>query len=131
MASPCDSRRSKAAFACGDDSHALLFRGHTQASVSRSVRRRSSHVLQRTGGSGESDHRSVEHRKTLAVQRLRTDLDLTGLSISSQDIKELLKVDDAVWEAETADIREHLKKFGNRLPARLNKQFAQLRERLD
>jgi phosphoenolpyruvate carboxykinase (GTP) len=58
------------------------------------------------------------------------ELDLTGLSIPSGDLAELMKVDAAAWKAELPDIENHFKQFGDRLPARLSAQLKALRERL-
>ena len=58
------------------------------------------------------------------------DLDMKGLSISAQDIKDLLKVDIDAWRAEIPDIEKHFAQFGDRLPDRLKKQFDELKKRL-
>ncbi len=58
------------------------------------------------------------------------DLDLKGVPISAQDIKDLLKVDVDVWRAEIPDIEKHFAQFGDRLPDRLKKQFEALKSRL-
>ena len=58
------------------------------------------------------------------------DLDLTGLAISTADLKELFRVDPSAWKAEAADIERHFGQFGDRLPARLRKQLDELRRRL-
>jgi len=58
------------------------------------------------------------------------DLDLSGLSISTQDIKELLNVDTVVWKEEIPDIDEHFKQFGDRLPERIKQQLSAFKERL-
>ena len=58
------------------------------------------------------------------------DLDLRGLSISSQDIKELLNVDTDVWKEEILDIDEYFKQFGDRLPERIKQQLNAFKERL-
>jgi phosphoenolpyruvate carboxykinase (GTP) len=58
------------------------------------------------------------------------DLDMKGLSISTQDIKDLLKVDMDAWRAEIPDIEKHFAQFGDRLPDRLKKQFEALKSRL-
>jgi len=58
------------------------------------------------------------------------DLDMKGLSISTQDIKDLLKVDMDAWKAEIPDIEKHFAQFGERLPDRLKKQFEALKSRL-
>jgi phosphoenolpyruvate carboxykinase (GTP) len=59
------------------------------------------------------------------------DLDMKGLSISAQDIKDLLKVDMDAWRAEIPDIEKHFAQFGDRLPDRLKKQFEALKARLE
>ena len=58
------------------------------------------------------------------------DLDMKGLSISAQDIKDLLKVDMDAWRAEIPDIEKHFAQFGDRLPARMKEQFDELKKRL-
>jgi phosphoenolpyruvate carboxykinase (GTP) len=58
------------------------------------------------------------------------DLDLNGLDISSEDMKELLDVDASAWKAEIPDIEQHFALFGDRLPERLSRQLAELRKRL-
>jgi phosphoenolpyruvate carboxykinase (GTP) len=58
------------------------------------------------------------------------DLDLKGIPISAQDIKDLLKVDMDAWRAEIPDIEKHFAQFGDRLPDRLKKQFEALKSRL-
>ena len=58
------------------------------------------------------------------------DLDLKGLSVSPEDIRELLTVDIAAWKAEVPDIEQHFSQFGDRLPARLADQLKQLAARL-
>jgi phosphoenolpyruvate carboxykinase (GTP) len=58
------------------------------------------------------------------------DLDMKGLSISAQDVKDLLKVDMDAWRAEIPDIEKHFAQFGDRLPDRLKKQFEALKGRL-
>lgn len=57
-------------------------------------------------------------------------LDLSGLDISGEVMKELLKVDTEAWKAEIPDIENHFAKFGDRLPKRLAAQLDKLKERL-
>jgi phosphoenolpyruvate carboxykinase (GTP) len=57
-------------------------------------------------------------------------LDLKGLKIDERDIHELLRIDMDAWKAEIPDIEKHFAQFGDRLPARLKKQFDALKERL-
>ena len=57
-------------------------------------------------------------------------LALDGLSISPQTINELLEVNSSDWAAEQEEIGAFLAKFGDRLPAELRDQQAQLAKRL-
>jgi len=58
------------------------------------------------------------------------DLDLAGLDISTENIKELMRVDTKAWSAEVPDIERHFARFGDRLPERLIRQLEELRKRL-
>jgi phosphoenolpyruvate carboxykinase (GTP) len=58
------------------------------------------------------------------------DLNLNGMNLPLENVKELLRVDADAWKAEIADIEQHFAQFGNRLPARLRKQLNQLKARL-
>ncbi len=60
----------------------------------------------------------------------KDDLDLSGLSISAQNIGELLNVDAEAWKAEAPAIQAHFEQFGDRLPERLNEQLRQFKARL-
>jgi phosphoenolpyruvate carboxykinase (GTP) len=59
------------------------------------------------------------------------DLDLTGLDISPEIMKELMRIDTGAWAYEVADIERHFAKFGDRLPDRLTVQLQKLRQRLE
>jgi len=58
------------------------------------------------------------------------DLDLDGLDIAPDNIRELLRVDRAAWQAEMPDIEKHFARFGDRLPERLRLQVQRLAARL-
>jgi phosphoenolpyruvate carboxykinase (GTP) len=58
------------------------------------------------------------------------DLDLTGLKLPAENIKELVRVDPQVWQGEIADIEEFFARFGDRLPERLKKQLGDFAARL-
>ena len=51
------------------------------------------------------------------------DIDLTDLDMDIETLKSILDVDKATWQAEAAEIEEHYKKFGDRLPAELREQL--------
>ena len=52
------------------------------------------------------------------------DIDLTDLDVDFETLKSILTVDKGVWEQEMAEIEEHYKKFGDKLPEELKKQLA-------
>lgn len=57
-------------------------------------------------------------------------LDLSGLPMNPEDLKELLSVDRAGWQAEAKNIEDYYQKFGEHLPGALKLELAALRERL-
>jgi len=58
-------------------------------------------------------------------------LDVSGLKISNEEIKELLRIDQSAWQGEMTDVEEFLAKFGkDRVPARMWKQLDTLKKRL-
>jgi len=59
-----------------------------------------------------------------------SDLDLHGLNVPPQDIKELLNVDAEAWKLEIPKMEKFFSQFGDRLPKRLQNQFDELRSRL-
>ncbi len=58
-------------------------------------------------------------------------LDLSGLDLPADNLAQLLAVDVEGWKQETASVAEHYKKFGNRLPAALEQELANLNARLN
>ncbi|MBI4654257.1 MAG: phosphoenolpyruvate carboxykinase (GTP) [Nitrospirae bacterium] len=58
------------------------------------------------------------------------DIDLSGLDISREDMRELMCIDTNEWKAEIPDIRNHFSVFGNRLPDRLKNQLQEFIQRL-
>jgi len=57
-------------------------------------------------------------------------LDVSGLSVSDDAMKQILAVDTAGWTAEMPLIRAHFDKFGAKLPAGLNEELTELEKRL-
>ena len=55
------------------------------------------------------------------------DIDLTDLDMDMDTLKSILTVDKDVWAKECAEIEEHYKKFGDKLPAELKKQLETLK----
>ena len=58
------------------------------------------------------------------------ELDLQGLAIDEEDIRELLEVNVDGWLAEIPLIREYYHQFGTRMPAELERELDQLEARL-
>jgi len=58
------------------------------------------------------------------------DLDLRGLTLPSENIKELLRVDSETWKGEIPKMEKFFSQFGDRLPGRLRNQFEELKKRL-
>ncbi|MBI4524326.1 MAG: phosphoenolpyruvate carboxykinase (GTP) [Deltaproteobacteria bacterium] len=70
--------------------------------------------------------------KTTPIGYLPTesDLDLTGLNIPEENLKQLLEVDIDEWRAEARSIEEFFAQFGARFPERLTRQLRNLEKRL-
>ena len=58
------------------------------------------------------------------------DIDLTDLDMDMDTLKSILEVNKDVWSKEAAEIEEHYKKFGSRLPAELRDQLETLKANL-
>ena len=58
------------------------------------------------------------------------DIDLTDLDMDMDTLKDILTVDKDVWNKEAAEIEEHYKKFGDRLPEELRAQLNNLKANL-
>ena len=58
------------------------------------------------------------------------DIDLTDLDMDRDTLASILKVDKDVWLKEAAEIEEHYKKFGDKLPAELKEQLENLKAAL-
>ncbi len=59
-----------------------------------------------------------------------SDLDVNGLKVTAEDLQELLRVDVDAFKAEMPDVEEHFAQFGDRVPARMKAQLAEVRQRL-
>jgi phosphoenolpyruvate carboxykinase (GTP) len=58
------------------------------------------------------------------------DINIEGLNITIDTIKELLKIDIEKWQEEVKGIEEFYKKFGERLPEELIKQLEILKQNI-
>ncbi len=81
-------------------------------------------IFERTAGRGEAVETAIGYVPTTSA------IDLEGLSVTPQDIEELLRVDHDEWRAELPRIRDHYAQFNERLPAELRQMALELDERL-
>ena len=58
------------------------------------------------------------------------DLDVGGLPIDAADLAELLRIDLDGWKSEVPEIEAYLNQAGERLPARMKAQLADLKKRV-
>lgn len=58
------------------------------------------------------------------------DINLEGLDMDMETLKKILTVDNEKWTAETKEIEEYYKIFGDNLPAELRAELEGLKERL-
>jgi len=58
------------------------------------------------------------------------DLDLNGLQLSPEDLKELMSIKVEEWKNELTNIKQHFARFGSRLPEELAAQLKDLEHRL-
>jgi len=77
------------------------------------------------------DDKSRARKTPIGLVPDENDLDLTGLNLPQENIKELLRVDSGAWKAELPKMGTFLAQFGDRLPKRLRNQMKELRKRWD
>jgi phosphoenolpyruvate carboxykinase (GTP) len=58
------------------------------------------------------------------------DLDLTGMHFSPEDYKELMRVNPEAFKSDLADAEKYFAQFGDKMPEKLKKQLAAMKERL-
>jgi phosphoenolpyruvate carboxykinase (GTP) len=75
---------------------------------------------------GEADGRETP----FGVVPTAESLDTEGLEISEQALDQLLSVDPDEVSSQLPQVREHLARFGDRLPAEIRSQLEALEERL-
>lgn len=81
-------------------------------------------ILDRCEGKAEAEETAIGY-----VPKAE-DIDLTDLDFSRETLADILKVDGQAWSKEAAEIEEHYKKFGVRLPKELEAQLEILKEKL-
>jgi phosphoenolpyruvate carboxykinase (GTP) len=81
-------------------------------------------VFRRCDGEGEAV------RTPIGLVPAEGDLDTDGLDISADAVHELVQVDEDGLRAELPQVREHLERFGDRLPAPLREHLERLEREL-
>jgi phosphoenolpyruvate carboxykinase (GTP) len=81
-------------------------------------------VFRRCQGKGEATETAIGLLPTPA------DLNTEGLDISDAALEELLTVDEDLYRQQLPQLKEHLAKFGDRLPAEVTAQLEALEQRL-
>ena len=81
-------------------------------------------VFDRSAGRGEAIDTAIGYVPTQGA------IDIEGLSVSADDMVELLAVNHDDWRAEVPLIREHLAQFKSRTPERLNQLVNELESAL-
>jgi phosphoenolpyruvate carboxykinase (GTP) len=81
-------------------------------------------IFERVEGEGEAVETPIGYLPAPGA------LDLSGLDVSKEAMKQLLSVDKEGWRQEVEGLSKYYQEFGDRLPAELRKQLAALKERL-
>jgi phosphoenolpyruvate carboxykinase (GTP) len=81
-------------------------------------------IVERVSGTGEAVTTPIGNIPAPGA------IDTNGLTISDEDMAELLKVDKEAWLAEIASIKENYEIFGAKLPKELSEQLEALENRL-
>jgi phosphoenolpyruvate carboxykinase (GTP) len=81
-------------------------------------------IYERTEGTGQAQPTPIGNLPAPEA------LDLTGLHLPEDNLKQLLEVDRAGWKTEVEDVAASYARFGSRLPQALKDQLAGLRQRL-
>ncbi len=81
-------------------------------------------VFRRTNGEGSAEE------TPFGLVPPASDLDTAGLDIDAADLDELLHVDADALKAQLPQVKEHLAKFGDQLPAPIRAQLEDLEQRL-
>jgi len=81
-------------------------------------------VFRRCDGEGETV------KSPIGLLPAEGEIDTDGLGLSDEQMRELLTVDAELLKQQMPQVREHLERFGERLPDELHKQVADLERRL-
>jgi len=81
-------------------------------------------VFERTTGSKNAEETVIGYVPSPG------SIDLDGIDVKEEEINKLLEVNSEDWKTEVKSIKEHYAKFGDKLPAQLLDQLAELEKRL-
>ena len=81
-------------------------------------------ICERVDGTGKAQETPVGNLPTPEA------LDLAGLALPADNLRQLLEVDTAGWKKEVEDVATSYARFGNKLPKTLTDQLDALRKRL-
>jgi phosphoenolpyruvate carboxykinase (GTP) len=82
------------------------------------------YIFRRCNGEGET-------RETpIGLVPAEGELNIDGLDISAEEVEELLRVDADALKEELDQVRDHLAKFGDKLPSEVSAQLDALTEKL-
>ena len=73
---------------------------------------------------------ATAHKTVIGYLPNTDSLDISGLKVSSEDLEQLLTIDEAGWREALPQIREHFAAFGDRLPAKLTASLDSLESAL-
>jgi phosphoenolpyruvate carboxykinase (GTP) len=83
-------------------------------------------IFRRCQGTADADETPIG----LVPSTAAGGIDIAGLEVSHEALARLLAVDPGEWKEQLPQLREHLERFGERLPAQLSEQLRALQERL-
>jgi len=81
-------------------------------------------IVERVNGEGKAAKTPIGYMPTVDA------IDLEGLNVPIEDMKELLRVDKEGWLREVESIKEHYANYGSKMPKELIEQLHALEERL-
>lgn len=81
-------------------------------------------ILKRCDGKGESIDSAIGYLPNLGA------IDISGLDVSHDQLRDLLKVDKELWQKEVKELEEYFQKFGEQLPKAIQEELESLKARL-
>jgi len=76
------------------------------------------------------DGRTGAKRTPIGLVPNEDELDMRGLKLPTENLKELLHVDPEAWRKELPKMEKFFSQFGDRLPERMKKQMGEFKKRL-